>query len=349
MSVFVALENHTPFMADEFVLPDGNGQEVLLIVLKASFEIAPNGLATLAPVQRELVLADEHRGEPGASSVVRDHDLALAKPFVDVLVEGSAHAPGGRPAGRVIVELGLGSLHKRVAVHGERSWMALEPGRPAPFMSLPLTWERAFGGEQDVRNPVGVGMGADPRVPNIEDPRHPLVHRGQRPPPVGLGVVARSWQPRAKWAGTYDDAWLGRRWPLLPDDYHALHDQAAPEDQRLEQLIGNEQGVIVNMRPGGGPWHFRVPRLDVPVHLLYRDRSEQTQLRVDTLELLPEARELILTARLLMPLPRNCVPLVQIDVGHLTPGCLRARASSKRHVDLRGLGGADLSRPCFAP
>src|SRR5689334_15476473 len=91
MSFTVTLDNRTPFASEVFLLPDGHGQELNLLVLKASFVVSPDGLARLADEQRGIGLIDEWHGEPGVSVLIRDHDLAPHKPMVDVIGHGQAY------------------------------------------------------------------------------------------------------------------------------------------------------------------------------------------------------------------------------------------------------------------
>src|SRR5262245_5483804 len=109
--MMVPLTNATPFTAESFVLPDADCQETLLVVLVAVF-VDRGGRLELADEQRPVRVADVHHGEPGASSVRYEAELALDKPRVDVLLNGRAYAPGGRPVQRVSVELLMGAMHK---------------------------------------------------------------------------------------------------------------------------------------------------------------------------------------------------------------------------------------------
>jgi len=328
MSIQAALDNRTPFVAEHFVLPDGYGGEIVLVIVKATFACDAAGAASPAASQRPIQLADE----PGI-----DTDLAPLKPFVDVLVvEPHAWAPGGQPATSTMVGLRVGTLTKILQVTGDRMWLDRVPSRPSPFVSLPLTWSRAFGGEDeagrvDLRNLVGT------LLPNVEYPRDQVQRLGQRVRPAGLGVVARNVQPRVGFVGTYNEAWQRERWPLLPLDFDPRFHQSAPDDQWLDALVGGEAIVCENLVPEGR-WAAEVPRLDVPVWLFFADRSEQAELRVDTLELLPTRRELVLTARLAIPTRRDQRRLDEILVGHATPAWIRARTQHKRYVDLRKLG-----------
>lgn len=360
MSFLAAIDNRTPFDAQSFVLPDPQGQETTLIVLSASFCAPRGGELELDEQQRRVRLEDEPWGTPGASSPRYENDLALHKPFVDVLVNGSAYAPEGRPARWVAVEVMVGDVRKSLVVHGERVWALWEPTRGKPFETMPIVYERAFGGPNergqiDPRNPVGVGLGgvgssltaiAD-RVPNVEYADAPVSRFGANRP-AAYGSIDRGWAPRIGFAGTYDQAWLESRWPLLPEDFDARHYQAAPLDQQSCTIRGGEPAHIVHMTPGG-VWRFRLPTIDVPVHLLHDDRQERTVLRIDTVLIEPDEHRVTLTARVAVKTARTRGALREVVLGHVRPGWLRARAARKRYIDHSGHHGTDPSRPTFSP
>src|SRR5262249_44221866 len=90
-----------------------NGRARIVVVVKGTFAIPEaGGELYLADAQLPLVMADEFYGEPGLSAMRRESDFAPVKPRCDVLVLGSAHSPGGRPADRVPVGVRVGSLLK---------------------------------------------------------------------------------------------------------------------------------------------------------------------------------------------------------------------------------------------
>ncbi|NVB42735.1 DUF2169 domain-containing protein [Pseudenhygromyxa sp. WMMC2535] len=377
MSSVARLDNRTPFAAFHVLLPDGEGGEVELIVVKAAFECSSDGALRVADEPTPVRMVDEARGEPGRSGPLHDHDLVLHKPRVDVLVHGQAHAPYGEPAGELLVEIRIARgpqdilLHKSLVVCGDRRWEGEERDRaaaPEPFTAMPLCWERAFGGmlgplaegEEDeddraeLRNPVGVGFrgarsvdeAVASELPNIEYPDARVASPGDRVRPAGLGPVGRGWAPRLARAGTFDERWKARRWPLRPQDYDPAFDQSAPDDQLLDIYPAGAELALGNLSPAG-IWVLRLPTLDLPVHLLWEDRASQVGLRVDTLEIFPERRRLELTGRVLVPVDRRRPPLREIIVGHVTPAWLRARRRGKHYLDFHGTGGVDLSRPYF--
>jgi hypothetical protein len=370
MSLVAMLDNRTPFAAMHCLLPDGQGGEALLVVVKGSFAIGADGEPSLAESQVDVRLVDEPRGDPKRGVPLWDSDLALFKPRVDLLLDAIAYAPHGRPAEQFFVELhvhepeqregdrrgGDIKLSKSLLISGDRVWEGEQPSRPVPFVSMPLRWERAYGGTRsreriDARNPVGIGyQGArsvDPQVsselPNIEDPGATLVRPDTPSVPAGFGTVARAWLPRRALAGTFDDGWKRRRWPLAPRDFDPAFHQAAASDQQLEHYRGGERVRLVNLTPEG-EWLVRLPKLDVPVHLLHEDRIDRAALRVDTVELEPELRRVVVTARLALAVEPRRGRLETIVLGHVTPAWLEAKRTGKCYIDLRAASG----RVCFS-
>lgn len=336
----VALVNHTPFAADTHLQMDGEGQEVLVAVACATF-YAPDddGPVRLAAKQEPVRFIDEPRGNPARSSIVFESDISPFKPRVDVIVEGAAHAAPGREASEALVSLRLADIHKTLRVMGDRS--SRRDASPKPFRTMPIVYERALGGSASqgdacVENPVGVGWRGTTSVdasvataaPNVEydDPR--AARHGGRTLPAGFGIVARHWQPRVGFAGTYDAAWLDTTWPLPPADFDSLFHQVAPLDQQTASVSGGEIVELTNVTPSGC-WRFRLPTLDVPVHLVYEDRVESRPVRIDTVAIDANRRIVTLKWRLAVRCVRNAPALRSIVLGHVTPAWLSARQRGK--------------------
>ena len=353
MSFQSGLRNHTPFAAFKLVLPDPTGQEATLVLVKATFEDNGTGELRLAQEQTPVHLADVplDPDRAGRSSPLYEADIALEKPLVDVLLVGSAYAPEGRAAQEVPVALSVGDITKQLLVSGDRSWsgslLGRRASRPVAFTRMPLVYERAFGGAADekrpmfdVRNPVGVGFGgarsADSAVaselPNVEYPDALMRSPTDRPAPAGFGPLGRGWQPRSRYAGTFDAAWLSRQWPLLPHDFDPLHNQCAPADQQSAGIRGGEWVKLINLTPEG-VWQFRLPRLEIPVSLGYDREFVTTAPRLDTVLIESDTRRVVLTSRLSLRTQRKRGLLREILLGHPTPGYLRARAAGKRFID----------------
>jgi hypothetical protein len=355
------LLNFTAYSATTFGLLDKHAHQFDLVVISATFEALPGQRVRLAEEQVPVRDNDEFYGEPGLSSVRHEGEVALEKPFVDILINGRAYAPGGRKAERVMVSVRVGDLRKELLVSGDRDWrpglLGMTPSSPQPFETMPIVYERAFGGidarasdpakhYSDQRNPLGVGFQGAPSsnseittaVPNIEYPSQLLGSASRRPEPAGFGVIGRNWQPRIGFAGTYDERWKAEQWPLLPLDFDSRHNQAAPLDQQLTTIQGGEPVEVVNMIPEG-TWRFTLPSLDVPVRLQYADRAESASFRLDTLILEPDVYRVTFIGRSKIPVIRNRAPLEEIIVGHVTPAWWRARVMNKHYLDWSGRNG----------
>ena len=262
------LDNRTPFAAAQGWIRDRNGAEVWLVVVKASFDILADGSTAVSPVQPAPLRVPEHHGEPGRSSIRYEADFVLTKATTDVLVVGHAHVPHGGMVRELDVGLRVGRMQKVLRVFGDRIWQSGRPGEPQPFATMPLVYERAFGGvdvrspepgrDWDWRNPVGCGWAIAAShlhglpVPNIEAPDRLIRSWDERPAPAGFGPVASHWQPRAALAGTYDADWEARRQPLLPVDCEDRFFQCAPADQQCAQfLTGGEAVTLLHLSPHG--------------------------------------------------------------------------------------------------
>src|SRR5829696_8939137 len=188
----------------------------MLVVGKVSYVFHPNGSLELAEEQDPVTPVDRHWGDPARSSVRREGDLARRKSVVDLVVNATAYAPGGRTAMQVTAELHTRHFTKRLLVTGDRTWRAgltgVEASAPKPFASMPVVYERAFGGTDvrgdnprhhgaEPRNPVGVGFHSAGRpeegtlLPNVENPRQLQRAWGDRVTPAGFGAINRAWQP----------------------------------------------------------------------------------------------------------------------------------------------------------
>ncbi|PTN36720.1 DUF2169 domain-containing protein [Desulfonatronum sp. SC1] len=198
-------------------------------------------------------------------------DQVVPKPRGEVLVSGACFQPDGvaRPAHKAGFR--VGGVRKEVAVFGERFWSHGGITDPKPFVSLPLSWEYAFGGEGFERNPLGRGaaevVGPDGAplhpLPNIEHPARLIGAPTDRPEPACFGPVDQTWPQRKAKAGTYDDAWLKTRWPWFPDDMNYEYFNQAQEDQFLADgfFHGGEQVEITGMHPRRQLITTHLPRL----------------------------------------------------------------------------------------
>ncbi len=341
------IDNRSGFPAELLSVPDQDGQEAQVLVVSATWVQSRSvGVLEPAPEQRPVQLADECFGDAPTSSIRYEAQCAAQKPRVDVIVNGHAYAPGGRPVPQVTVQLEAGPIRKQVRVLGDRLRGLLGASSPAPFVVMPVIYERAYGGTEPIRgrawrrNPVGVGYReARSQSPDVltDYPNLEPVGSSLESAPAGFGSIGRGWSPRLEAAGTFDAAWLQDQWPLMPRDFSIAHNQSAPFDQQVEALRTGDPIRLVNLTPDG-LWEFALPSIDVSVWLLFDAGRRQAFLRMDTLLIEPDALSITLTSRLDMSLARGRERLREIVVGPVTPGMLRAKERRKPYIHPRDLG-----------
>jgi hypothetical protein len=326
------LKNRTPFKATILPLPDTDGIDTVYTVVKGTFTFARE--LTIAEEQLPVTLADEHYGEPGASSIRRPSDVCLGKPGTDVLLLGSAWAPGGRPVWQSDVSLRVGPLSKTVRVSGDRAWESGSGGSVmswvAPFERMPLVWERAFGGSDetdkgpvvDARNPVGCGFraphGSRPvhglRLPNLEDPTAPISSPGSAPAPACFAPVGPHWQPRRSFAGTYDEAWQKQRAPYLPADFDTRFFQIAPAGLAAPTHLQGGEWVDVRGATPDGVLQFQLPVTRVRVNYRVDGGSEARPARLYTVIIEPDAGRVVLVWHAALLCDKKVLKVREIEV-----------------------------------
>lgn len=324
-------------------------EATLTVVVKGTFELVDGSPARLAASTADPT-GDLYLGDDPKRTLRYPSDYAIFKPRADVTLVGHAHAPGGRATG---MEIGLSFGHvdrgktahftRRAAVIGDRTWTATlggkAPAAPAPFETIPLVWERAFGGPGFAANPAGCGYHAAAsgdgvaRLPCIEEPKNLVTSPSDVREPVCFAPLPPIFPRRWSRVGTYDKRWRDARWPYFPEDFDWSFFQAAPKEQQLDYLVGDEPFVLTGVVPGrprltgtlpgvrprvflakepeeGGELHELVTRLDTVtfepdaglVHLVWRG-----MLRVRD-EGAPEVRSLFVTSEeLAAPLGRQAI------------------------------------------
>jgi hypothetical protein len=306
------LTNETPFQVERAIQLDPEGGAHWVVIAKSTYAIDPSGRLALADVQEPVCTAAEFRGEAGASSLLREVEMTYAHPGTDVIVQGTAYAPGGYPVRELAVRISAGPLRVERTVVGDRVWWDA-PGRiaatdPVPFESMPLPYERAYGGDAgngdfDPRNPVGkghVGSGQSPvdrALPNLEHPARRIRSPGDRPKPAGLGAVAAHWLPRRDLAGTYDASWQAAKAPLYPDDFQVQFFSCASEGLHAAQPFVGGEAVRLEGLTRDGLLAFAIPREVLQVDT-WADGGRRTQpVSIARIIVEPDARRLIVVRR----------------------------------------------------
>ena len=203
-----------------------------------------------------------------------------------MLLTGAAYAPQARPIAECAVRLavfqdGAAAVNKHLVVRGDATRDA--PG-PAPFSRMPIVYGRAFGGPSVAENPAGVGAGSAP--PERARPARPRAACGLRPYRAHVGA-GRAAPMRAFDAAPRD----GDAIVLAADaPFDALH--AAPRDQRLDTLRGDEWIVLDGLHPTYARVQTQLPFARALARFVRVDRPgplEDVPLRADTLTIDAEA------------------------------------------------------------
>jgi uncharacterized protein YjbI with pentapeptide repeats len=247
-------------------------------------------------------------------------DAWTPKTHGEVLLWATAAAPGGQPVTQMQVSLAVGEqIRKTLQIHGDRHWqetlMSERATAPTPFVSMPLTYERAFGGKGFASNPVGAGHDALRRIqdgesvalPNIEHPSNPLLHPEQVPQPAALMPVSLSW-PGYGPGGTYDDAWRKHRFPAVPLDFNWQAYNVAPLDQRIPNYFhGAESLELRGMHPDHEHIRSHLPALRMRFFARRKNRTqlEEATAVLDSICLFPSALRGVLIYRSELELPKG--------------------------------------------
>jgi hypothetical protein len=326
------LVNRTPFAAEILPLPDVDGIDTLFAIVKGTFALDER--SSVADEQVPVTLADQHYGDPPVSSIRRPSDICLGKPGTDVVLLGSAWAPGGRPTWQMDVSISAGPVAKSVRVFADRVWDSGPGGTTvawvAPFERLPLVWERAFGGADETergpvvhaRNPVGRGFRAPGSaravggmaLPNLEDPTAPISSPRDAPAPACFAPLAAHWEPRRSFAGTYDDAWQASRAPYLPTDFNLRFFQIAPLGLVAPRSFQGGEPVDVRGATPDGVLQFQVPT--VGIRFNYRvGGSVQTRPAVcDTVIVEPDEGRFIVVWRSSLACDKKLLKVEAVEV-----------------------------------
>jgi hypothetical protein len=355
------LSNRTRFAAERVFVRDRDGSEVLLVAVKATFAIGQDGALRVADEQIPVERVPRHSGDPvtmgetprppARSSLLYDADFALVKRATDVLVVGHAHALHAKPSIAVMAGVRVGAWQKRVLVVGDRRWDRGISGwwltDPEPFVTMPLVYERAFGGgghdggdqtpgpaghdggapqtgraggeiAEYAANPVGKGFArwtadlAGRPAPNLEDPSDPLRSPDQRPRPMSFGPIAREWPERRRLAGTYDERWRRERRPLVPEDFDDAFWQSAPPDQRAS-LKGGEEVELTGLHPRG-TLRFELPRIRLSLRTRLGGRIVEHAPSLHTVLFEPDQDRVVLVFQSALPCHHEIQSLEQTVV-----------------------------------
>ncbi|NUP04462.1 MAG: DUF2169 domain-containing protein [Polyangiaceae bacterium] len=256
-----------PRIAATTALYSQRGEQFITLIGKWTARVRVDDVASLtdpAPIRHRAEYTDY---TSSTSSLRIPSDLAPRLLAADVLLHASAYQVGGRSAPSRVVALGIHRngtplLHKRLYVYGDRA----ADGSLLPFRSMPLEWERAFGGPRSELNPAGCGMDPGSKAPNIVDARNGRI-------PGGFGALSPAWPIRARLLGGHSPIALEGADAHLPDGLSFAFFQVAPLDQRVGFLSGDEWLVFDGMHPTMERFQTRLPGIVIAGRVSRRDES----------------------------------------------------------------------------
>ena len=263
---------------------DNTDSEIGVVLAKARFSRAIDGVWLRADAAPSLGFEDQFAGDPAFSPLIAEQDIAPGKIGTDLTLAATARAPGEKPLSDWPVAVSVpGRLHYAFQVRGPSCWQQSgnriwKRSPPQPVSEVPISYALAFGGQapgpqgRDVVhevNPSGIGLitrerlaeGRDIAVPQIgtlaefmvDDPLAIMtVH--------GFGPVAKAWLPRRAQAGRFDAEWLRERHPRMPQDYSLRFWNAATGPLQLDPpLRGDEEITVSGISSDPQPVTLRLP------------------------------------------------------------------------------------------
>jgi hypothetical protein len=265
------------------------GNYILAVLVKRTYDIVPGKRCARAEEDRKLLGGDKHYDDPMSSSVEFEADFVPFKLATDVVLNGKAYAPGGKPAATFTASLAVGNHRKDVRVIGDRVCRHRDGGDPTftdpnPIAAIDLKYENAYGGVDIYsdpkipcaypRNYLGKGfvVGKTKKtienleLPNLEDPNNLLMparlccgevkHWEKQPMPQSFGWFFKCWRPRALLAGVMpaDKAFekeLRQAFaPALPPKEQKEYEASKLPDVDFRFFNGASPGLVVPFLTG---------------------------------------------------------------------------------------------------
>lgn len=283
----------------------------LTVIAKGTFDLVAGGPATPSETQFPAT-GDVHVEEDPERALVYGSDFAPIKPRTDLLLVGTCRPP--RPVDTCGVTFALGKWSKKLAVTSKE-----------PFDRAPLTYERAL---RSRFNPIG-------------SERPGVVHIGAPPgdDPAGFGPIPQTWpQRRSKMKGSYGKDWLKTRWPWWPEEFDWGYYNAAPADQQVNGVAGDEELFLENLVPKSAAFRGRLPGVRARAFVKDASGFPEIPLAIDTVWVDAEQGKLVVVWRG----TRDVKSETLREIGHLClfseplAGPSRSREECLRELEVPG-------------
>lgn len=306
--------NASPFAVDRAVLLSPAGEHIWTVCVKGTYRFDLDGSLSLHPRQEPVCRQPVFAGALGSSTMLRDAELVVEHPGSAITLNACAHAPSGRPESCVDVQVTVGPVRHSLRIYGDRTYGEISGGgnrvsHPGQFTSMPIIYERAFGGVDPEtglpfpHNPVGTGYAtsekaaAGLRLPNVTALDEGSLDHTRPRLPAGLCAIPSNWSPRKEMAGTADESWAETRAPLWPADWNPLYCNAAPGPlQTRHKLHGGETVTLINLSRQP-ELRFRLPRVFFDMRTKVSNGYVRHDVGLDRVIVEPELQRLVLVWR----------------------------------------------------
>jgi hypothetical protein len=296
-----------PGTASTAVVWRASAQLRVTAVAKATFGFADE--AFMPRLEPDPILTVEvHHGRSQRRSVRFTSDVAPHLARADVLFTGFAHARPGGPVRELPVRLAIQAgertvLDKRLLVRDSSS-----------FQRLALSYEHAWGGIDCPENPLGIGAAPGTGEPQVVDPASPRS-------PASFAPFGRLWPARKRLLGATPRQVVEAPVAEIPEGFDFAYFQAAPPDQRIDYLQGDEWVVLEGLHPSLPTVRMRLPKVAGMARIYGLSEAgvpegEVLHLHADTLRIDGETQRCTLVLRAHIDVPEAAL----LDRLHITAG-----------------------------
>ncbi|MCR4266328.1 DUF2169 domain-containing protein [Nitratireductor sp. ZSWI3] len=302
--------NRTPFSVFSGFDRDKDGKAYWLVWVKATFLMRHERPCLFEPEQIALFREPVYRGPPESTDLLADNDICFPKQRPDVVVTAHSRPPQNTAPGELFdAGVSIGDWSKTVTVLPPMRWSdRLRPERIGDNDSVLLGFCNAFGGsdresgaaraEEYAENPIGRGFWTSRQaahgklLPRIVEAGKTVDRWDELLTPVSLACLPKERPRRAQYSGTYDETWMRRKSPLLPDDFDLRYWQCVDADQQLEaepaagSRVTLTNIMVKNAEPDAGVFVGELPRLEFELFTRFKGKWQETEMRLQTIHLL---------------------------------------------------------------